>query len=115
MRSYHHHLLTLGFCCLALLGCSIDHSITHGADGAPEWDRRLRDAVPIGTQMTEARAILVRNGFDCEPDATKPDALECNKLASHALSVARRRWQAKLEATDGRVSRVESSTELVRQ
>ena len=115
MLNFHRRLLTLSFCSLAFLGCNPDRSITHGADGAPEWDRRLRDAVPIGTQMAEARAILIRNGFNCDADGTKPDILECTKLASNALSVARRQWHATLEATDGRVSRVESSTELLRQ
>ena len=115
MRTFHHRLLTVGVFCCAILGCSRDHSITHGADGLPEWDRRLRAAVPIGTQIVEARAILVRNGFKCDPDAAKPDVLQCDKLASNALRVARRRWRASLEATDGRVSRVESSTELTRQ
>jgi len=115
VHKFHHRFLTFALCCLAFLGCSVDHSMTHGADGAPEWDRRLRSAIPIGTQISEARAILIRNGFDCDAAGTKPDTLECIKLASNALSVARRRWQARLEATDGRVSRVESSTELLRK
>ena len=114
-HTFYHRFLTLTFCCLAFLGCSVDHSITHGADGAPEWDRRLRNAVPIGTPISEARAILIDNGFNCDAAGTTSATLECTKLAPNALSVARRRWHARLEATDGRVSRVESSTELLRE
>jgi hypothetical protein len=98
-----------------LVACTIDRSITHGADGSPEWDRRLRAAVPIGAQVEDARAVLVRNGFTCNVDPAKPELLVCDKMASNARSVARRRWQATVEATDRRVSRVESSTELVRE
>jgi len=57
----------------------------------------------------------VRDGFNCEVDAAKPDVLTCEKLSSNGLSCARRRWVARLQVTDGRVVRIESSTALVRR
>jgi hypothetical protein len=105
----------IGLLGLILAACTIDRSITHGADGSPEWDRRLRAAVPIGGPVEDARAVLIRNGFKCDVDPAKPELLVCDKLASNALGVARRRWQATVEATDRRVSRVVSFTELVRE
>src|SRR4030095_13620435 len=40
-------LLLATVCCL-LLGCSRDATITGGADGSPEWERKLRGVVPLG-------------------------------------------------------------------
>ena len=114
-RSSHQRLLTIGLLTWFIVACTIDHTITHGADGSPEWDRRLRAAVPIGAQVEDSQAVLVRNGFKCTVDPAKPETLVCDKVASDAVGGVRRRWHATVEATDRRVSRVESSTELVRE
>ena len=50
---------------LLLAACAGDRSITHGADGAPEWDRRLQAAIPVGTDAVAARATLEANQFHC--------------------------------------------------
>lgn len=49
--------------CLALAACQGDRTITRGADGAREWDRNLRAAVPIGTLAHDATVTMERNGF----------------------------------------------------
>jgi len=115
MRLSHHRLMTIGLLSLFIVACTIDHTITHGADGSPEWDRRLRSAVAIGAQIEDAQAVLVRNGFKCNVGPAKPETLVCDKVASNSVGGVRRRWHATVEATDQRVSRVESSTELVRE
>src|SRR5437867_5851379 len=110
MRTPDHRFVTVGVVSCALLACSTDHTITHGADGSPEWDRRLRAAVPIGTQVNEARSIMERNGFKCDADPEKPSVMRCDKRSRGTLKIVRRRWQATFETADGRVSQIETST-----
>jgi len=94
---------------LLLGACGLDHSITHGADGKPEWDRRLHAAVPLGIEEAAARSLLKRNGFRCEP---RPTGLSCDKWSHRA--VVRRHWMAVLQVREGRVTEVRSSTTLIR-
>jgi len=99
-------------CCL-LLGCSGDATITRGADGSPEWERKLQAAVPLGTPVAETRGIMSSNGFHCEPAADPVPTLWCRKEADNALGLGRRRWQATFLIRDGRVDDIRSSTQRV--
>ena len=105
-------LLLATVCCL-LLGCSRDATITGGADGSPEWERKLRGVVPLGTSVVETRAIMSRNGFHCEPATDPVPMLWCKKEAEDALGLGRRRWQATFLIRKGRVDGVQSSTQRV--
>jgi hypothetical protein len=96
-----------------LLGCSRDATITRGADGSPEWDRKLRAAVPLGSSISEARGIMDHNGFHCEPAADPVATLWCRKEAEDALGLGRRRWQATFLIRAGRVDGIRSSTQRV--
>jgi hypothetical protein len=91
-------------------GCARDGSITHGADGSPEWDRRLAAAVTPGMTVDSARAIMQRNGFVCEVSA---DDLLCHKESGGRFAIVRRRWQATLATRDGHVRAIKGTTELI--
>lgn len=110
-RSLSHYLLSLAIG-LSLVACSRDRTITHGADGSPEWDRRVRAAVPLGTPLEEARAIMERNGFQCQPDSDNTSVLHCDKTYGGTMTPVRRKWKASFSAPDGRVAEVKSSTGL---
>lgn len=94
--------------------CTVDQTITHGADGAPEWERRLSAAVAIGVPLDSARAIMLRNGFRCEAGADSVRYLWCDKMGGGRFAIARRRWQAVLSLGDrNRIARVRATTGLV--
>ena len=93
----------------ATLGCARDSSITHGADGAPEWDRHLAAAIAPGMTIDSARAIMQRNGFRCELSS---DDLWCDKESGGRFAIVRRRWQATLGVEDGHVRAVKGTTGL---
>jgi hypothetical protein len=100
-----------------LAGCGRDASLTRGADGAPEWGRRLALAVPVGMSADSAWALLARNGFRCRslaPSTGIGAYLGCDKYSPGRLAIVRRRWQASL-ALDGRrrVAAVRASTGLI--
>src|SRR5262245_38838637 len=104
---------TLLVSCLltAVSGCSIDHSITHGADGSPEWDRRLSAAIPLGLAADSARAVMIRNGFRCSSGADSVRYLWCDKESGPRFAVVRRRWQAILNIDDrGRIYELRGTT-----
>jgi hypothetical protein len=94
----------------ASLGCARDNSITRGADGAPEWDRRLAAAIAPGTTLDSADAIMRRNGFRCQ---TSADGLWCDKESGGRFAIVRRRWQATLAIQDGRVRTIKGTTGLI--
>lgn len=94
---------------LLLGGCRLDRTITHGADGRQEWDRRLHAAVPVGMEEGAARSLMHRNGFRCE---TRPARLSCDKWSRNRG--VRRRWMADLRVRGGRVTEVRSNTAIVR-
>lgn len=94
---------------LLLGGCRLDRTITHGADGRPEWDRRLQAAVPVGMAEDAARSLMHRNGFRCE---TRPAGLSCEKWSRN--QGVRRHWMADLRVRGGRVTEVRSNTGIVR-
>jgi hypothetical protein len=94
-------------------GCVGDRSITRGADGSPEWDRRLAAAIPIGIPLDSAKAVMLRNGFRCELGADGVRYLWCDKNGGGRFSVVRRRWQAVLNLdTSDRIARVRATTDL---
>jgi len=96
------------------VACGVDHTITHGADGKPEWDRRLAAAIPIGLQLDSARAIMLRNGFRCEAGADSLRYLWCAKQGGGRFDIVRRRWSAVLTLDAGdRVSRLRATTDLI--
>jgi len=99
---------------LAIVGCARDSTITHGADGQKDWNRRLTAAVPIGMPSVAARALMERNGFQCRWIAELPRELECDKRSDRRLAGVRRKWQATFEIHEGQVIAVQSSTEIVR-
>jgi hypothetical protein len=94
---------------VATSGCTRERSITHGADGAPEWDRRLAAAVAPGMTVDSARAMMQRNGFRCTVSAVD---LWCDKESGGQFAIVRRRWQATLGIQDGHVRTVKGSTGL---
>ena len=97
---------------LAAVGCARDRSITRGADGAHDWERRLADAVPVGTPAGAARATLERNGFRCQAPDSVGAPLWCDKWSRGQFAVVRRRWQAVLELEGERVVAVKATTGL---
>jgi len=99
---------------IALACAQQDTSITHGADGQPEWSRRLAAAVPLGVAVDSARRIMDTNGFHCHEGADSVSYLSCEKLSGKA--VVQRRWQAivNLDA-QRRVHDVRGSTALTRE
>src|SRR5690242_6619256 len=94
-----------------LASCASDHSITEGADGAAEWQRRLANAIPVGTLADSARATMERNGFTCAYGADIAAHVWCDK--SSGRQPVSRRWQAMLMLDSGRVATVKGSTGLV--
>src|SRR2546426_389057 len=98
---------------VALLGLgACDRTITHGADGEPEWARRLIGAVPVGTRVDSARSTMERNGFQCSAGTDSVPHLWCDKTSGkHGL--VHRRWQAVLNLDRDRVIEVRASTGLV--
>ena len=78
---------------VAAVACVMpDRTITHGADGSPEWSRRLAAAVPLGISGDSARALMRHNGFKCQDGADSVAYIWCDKLSDKA--VVKRRWQA---------------------
>lgn len=104
---------TFGILLTLAVGCAGDRSITHGADGSPEWDRRLAAAIPIGFPLDSAQAVMVRNGFRCELGADSVRYLWCDKTRGGRFAVVRRRWQAVLNLdTNDRIARIRATTDL---
>lgn len=100
-------LITAGFACAGL-----DRTITRGADGEPEWSRRLAAAVPLGISADSARSVMLRNGFQCQEGADSVAYIWCDKLADKA--VVKRRWQAVINLDSQRhVYEVRGSTGLI--
>ena len=98
---------------LALLaGCAGDRSITHGADGEREWNRKLHAAVPLGTPRDSAVATLERNGFRCVAPNQSRESRWCDKWSGGKMAIVRRRWQAVIEFEGERVTTVRASTNL---
>lgn len=96
---------------IALSCGSRDTSITHGADGQPEWSRRLAAAVPLGSSVDSVRRIMESNGFQCREEADSGFHLSCAKLSGKA--VVQRRWQAFVDLDARRlVYEVRGSTAL---
>src|SRR3954462_5250590 len=97
----------LGFVILfgGLTACTVDSTITRGADGSPEWERRLHAAVVVGMASDSGQAILEQNGFTCL-HSTAQESLSCTKLSGGKFDVVRRRWLALLESKQGRVATV---------
>jgi len=95
-------------------GCSNrDTSITHGADGEPEWSRRLAAAVPLGIAVDSARRILEGSGFRCGKTPDSASVLSCEKVSGKA--VVQRRWNALVKPdSQRRVYEVFGSTGLSR-
>jgi type II secretory pathway component PulK len=89
-----------------------DTSITHGADGTPEWSRHLAAAVPVGISADSARRVMEGNGFSCREGADSVAYLWCDKRSDKAM--VQRRWEAvvKLDA-QRRVYEVRGSTDLI--
>lgn len=90
-----------------IAGCSRDSSITHGADGSPEWDRHLAAVITPGLTVDSARATMQRNGFLCQRSA---DELWCDKQSGGRFAIVRRRWQATLALQNGHVRTVKGTT-----
>ena len=95
---------------VAMSGCTRDRPITYGADGAPEWDRRLAAAVTPRMTVDSARAMMQRNGFRCTLSAVD---LWCDKESGGRFAIVRRRWQATFGIEDGHVRTVKGSTGLI--
>src|SRR3954467_15253692 len=85
------------------LACARDASITHGADGGPECDRRLAAAIPIGMRADSARSTMERNGFRCSASLAEPSSLSCDKLSGERRAIVRRRWLATFSTQDGHI------------
>jgi hypothetical protein len=99
--------------CLSLAACGGDRTITWGADGEREWDRKLRAAVSVGTPVQDVVLVMERNGFRCEAPDGQGTSLRCDKTSSGFLKPVKRRWQATFETRDGHVEAVHASTGLV--
>ena len=109
----HIPISAVGILVTVAVGCAGDRSITHGADGSPEWDRRLAAAIPIGIPRDSAQAVMLRNGFRCELRTDTVRYLWCNKTGGRRFAVVRRRWQAVLNLdTNDRIARVRATTGL---
>ena len=106
----HSRAIWVAVVSAASLGCGRDSSITYGADGAPEWDRRLAAALAPGMTVDSAHTVMQRNGFRCETSAV---SLWCDKESGGRFAIVRRRWQAVLELRAGRVLAIKGSTGLV--
>jgi hypothetical protein len=96
------------------LGCARDGTITRGADGPSDWQRRLESAIPLGISPDSTASILKRNGFDCQPFNTVDFTLSCEKVSDPRLDVVRRKWVALLAFQSGGVANVRGSTDLIR-
>ena len=92
--------------------CARDQTITRGAEGSHEWQRRLAAAVPLGTSPDSARASLETNGFRCPP-AQSRDTLWCDKWSGGRFAIVRRRWQAVVRFDGGGVADVRGTTGMV--
>ena len=89
-----------------------DQTITRGADGAPEWSRRLSAAVPLGAPVDSARLVMEHNGFQCREGADSVAYIWCDKLSVKKAPV-QRRWQAVMTLDEQRrVHQVRASTGL---
>jgi len=103
----------MGILLAVAAGCGRDRSITHGADGSSDWDRRLAAAIAIGIPLDSARAIMLRNGFHCELVTDSSRQLWCDKSGGGRFAVVRRRWQAVLNLDAGdRIAHVRATTGL---
>ena len=96
---------------LALACAGRDTSITHGADGAPEWSRRLAAAVPPGITADSARHVMEASNFHCRAGVDSVAYLWCDKVADKAI--VQRRWQATVSLdAQQRVREVRGTTDL---
>ena len=97
---------------VAFAACARDQTITRGAEGGHDWQRRLAAAVPVGMSQDSARVSLEKNGFRCPP-AQARDTLWCDKWSGGRFTIVRRRWQAVLRLERGHVAGVRGTTGLV--
>ena len=109
---HHAHRLVL-FTPVASACAVRDQTITYGADGAPEWTRRLAATVHIGTSADSARLVLELNGFHCREGADSVAYLWCDKV-SRKKTLVHRRWQAVINLNEKRrVHEVRAFTGLI--
>ena len=100
-------------CTFFLCACAKDRTITRGAEGVHDWQRRLETAIPIGTTGDSATRLLVANGFNCPSKENTDSTIWCDKYSGGRFEIVRRRWQALLHVHTGRVISVRASTGLI--
>ena len=103
----------VALCCISLAACTAsDQSITRGADGQNDWERRLRAVVKPGMTEDSAQRVMVANGFTCSAGVDSTRFLACSKDGKS--SPVFRRWRGVfiLDA-NRRVSAVRASTGMV--
>lgn len=112
--AYAASVVCIGLSLTLTAACHRDNSITRGADGDNDWNRRLAAAVPIGMAMDSARTVLTRNGFQCSVGADSVRSFRCEKESGGRFNFARRRWIAILEVDpQNHVSGLRSSTGMI--
>lgn len=99
-------------CTLLLSACAKDTTITHGAEGAHDWQRRLENAIPLGTTVDSARRILAANGFTCRTLDAIDSTMWCDKHSGGRFQIVMRRWQAVLHVRADRIGSLRGTTGL---
>ena len=98
---------------IAVVACAApDRTITRDSDGDAAWSRRLAATVPVGMSADYARAIMLRNGFDCHDGADSSAYIWCSKMSGPGI--VQRRWQAVIVLNaEGVVAVSRASTGLI--
>jgi hypothetical protein len=104
---------------LAILGCAHEEKLSDQPDQAA---LQVRNWIPIGTSLADARQIMELHHFTCSEitngnfaNLKFADYLYCDRRMpdSHLAPGTMQRWQAALVLTDGKVSDVLVMTGLV--
>lgn len=115
MRCITMHIMLWIVAC----GCALPSPSLRLSDNAPDTRREILAAIPPGTPIDRAAAIMRSNGFKCEPmrkadflDRRGIDYLYCDRERAVGLMVGRR-WQVALVEEKGRVMDVLVGTGLI--
>jgi hypothetical protein len=105
-------LTLVSFCSMIAACAARDRSITYGADGKKDWQRRLDVAVQPGISEDSARAIMTANGFSCSAGVDSVSYVACSK--DRRAQPVFRRWRAVFVLdSQRRVTAVRASTGMV--
>ena len=79
-----------------------DNSITDNARSSRQWTQKVKLAVPAGTDIDAAAALLRQSGFACQTQF-RDGKDSCFKTTGSDWTGSSSRWRVDFEVTGGRI------------